>query len=132
MRAWVVRAGENGERERTALDEGLLLVGVRDAAHAASRLPDEETEPQTVAYRVSNLDSANRMPESVSVGDSLHTAMTIMVLRGYGQLPVLDADGRLRGVVRAPRSAPSPRHGRASPGPSSARSSRAAQPWPTA
>ncbi|WP_143048098.1 MULTISPECIES: CBS domain-containing protein [unclassified Streptomyces] len=39
------------------------------------------------------------MPESVQVGDSLGAAMTIMVLRGYGQLLVLDADGRLRGVV---------------------------------
>ncbi|MGO4753453.1 CBS domain-containing protein, partial [Streptomyces sp. 2MCAF27] len=68
-------------------------------ARLADQLPDEETETQTIAYRVSNLESANRMPESVRVGDSLGTAMTIMVLRGYSQLPVLDADGRLRGVV---------------------------------
>ncbi|MGO4760616.1 hypothetical protein AB4212_70275, partial [Streptomyces sp. 2MCAF27] len=27
MRAWVVRAGENGEREQTALAEGVLVVG---------------------------------------------------------------------------------------------------------
>ncbi|MGW0333108.1 CBS domain-containing protein [Streptomyces sp. NPDC003011] len=72
---------------------------VRSAAHAAVHLAEEETETQTVAYRVSNVDSANRMPESVRVGDSIGTAMTIMVLRGYSQLPVLDADGRLRGVV---------------------------------
>jgi restriction system protein len=72
---------------------------VQGAAHAAGLLAEDETEPQTVAYRVSNLESANRMPESVRVGDSLRTAMTIMVLRGYSQLPVLDADGRLRGVV---------------------------------
>ncbi|MDX2936498.1 CBS domain-containing protein [Streptomyces ipomoeae] len=76
-----------------------LVASVLDAAHAVGHLLAEEAEPQTVAYRVSNLDSANRMPESVRVGDSLHTAMTIMVLRGYSQLPVLDADGRLRGVV---------------------------------
>lgn len=76
-----------------------LSAAVQGAAHAAGLLPDEEAETQTVAYRVSNLDSANRMPESVRVGDSLGTAMTIMVLRGYSQLPVLDADGRLRGVV---------------------------------
>ncbi|CAL9561955.1 CBS domain-containing protein [Streptomyces sp. enrichment culture] len=76
-----------------------LPEGVQNAAHAASRLPEEEAETQTVAYRVSNLDSANRMPESVRVGDDLGTATTIMVLRGYSQLPVLDEDGRLRGVV---------------------------------
>ncbi|MFJ4947578.1 CBS domain-containing protein [Streptomyces sp. NPDC088760] len=60
---------------------------------------DGEIETQTVAYRVSNLESANRMPEFVRVGADLKTAMTLMVLRGYSQLPVLDADGRLRGVV---------------------------------
>ncbi|WP_217180145.1 CBS domain-containing protein [Streptomyces sp. AC495_CC817] len=74
-------------------------AAVQNAAHAAGLLPDEDAEADTIAYRVSNLDSANRMPESVRVGDSLDTAMTIMVLRGYSQLPVLDPDGRLRGVV---------------------------------
>ncbi|WP_329054182.1 CBS domain-containing protein [Streptomyces violaceus] len=56
-------------------------------------------ESQDVAYLVSNLEAANRKPESVRVGDSLHSAMTLMVLRGYSQLPVLDDDDRLRGVV---------------------------------
>jgi restriction system protein len=74
-------------------------AAVQTAVHAAGHLQDEESQAQTVAYRVSNLDSANRIPESVRVGDSLRTAITIMVLRGYSQLPVLDADGRLRGVV---------------------------------
>ncbi|MEV7866573.1 CBS domain-containing protein [Streptomyces sp. NPDC088124] len=60
---------------------------------------DGEDETQTVAYHVSNLDSANRMPEFVRVGADLKTARTLMALRGYSQLPVLDADGRLRGVV---------------------------------
>ncbi|MFF5341484.1 CBS domain-containing protein [Streptomyces althioticus] len=69
------------------------------SAGVAGQLPEEETEAQAVAYRVSNLDSANRMPECVRVGDSLGTATTLMVLRGYSQLPVLDEDGRLRGVV---------------------------------
>ncbi|MEU6196718.1 CBS domain-containing protein [Streptomyces sp. NPDC047061] len=60
---------------------------------------DGEVETQTVSYHVSNLESANRMPEFVRVGASLKSAMTLMVLRGYSQLPVLDAGGRLRGVV---------------------------------
>lgn len=72
---------------------------VQSAAHAAGHLPEDEAEVETVAYRVSNLDSANRMPECVRVGDSLQTTITLMVLRGYSQLPVLDPDGRLRGVV---------------------------------
>ncbi|MER6533418.1 CBS domain-containing protein [Streptomyces sp900105755] len=76
-----------------------LSAAVQVAAHAAGLLPDEEAETPAVAYRVSNLESANRMPESVKVGDNLSTAMTIMVLRGYSQLPVLKPDGRLHGVV---------------------------------
>jgi restriction system protein len=76
-----------------------LTSTVQSALHAVSGLPDPESQPQTVAYRVSNLESANRMPECVRVGDSIKTAMTLMVLRGYSQLPVLDTDGRLRGVV---------------------------------
>ncbi|MEU2897007.1 CBS domain-containing protein [Streptomyces sp. NPDC001273] len=70
------------------------------SAGLGAHLPsDEAAETQAVAYRVSNLDSANRMPECVRVGDSLGTATTLLVLRGYSQLPVLDEDGRLRGVV---------------------------------
>ncbi|MFC8567642.1 CBS domain-containing protein [Streptomyces sp. NPDC057245] len=69
------------------------------SAGFAGRLPEEDDEGQAIAYRVSNLESANRMPECVRVGDELGTATTLMVLRGYSQLPVLDADGRLRGVV---------------------------------
>ncbi|MFB7630623.1 CBS domain-containing protein [Streptomyces sp. NPDC056149] len=76
-----------------------LPAAVHSAVQAAGHQPNEESQAQTVAYRVSNLDSANLMPECVRVGDSLRTAMTLMVLRGYSQLPVLDADGRLRGVV---------------------------------
>ncbi|MFG3214311.1 CBS domain-containing protein [Streptomyces tendae] len=69
------------------------------SAGLTGRLPEEDDETRAIAYRVSNLESANRMPECVRVGDSLGTATTLMVLRGYSQLPVLDPDGRLRGVV---------------------------------
>ncbi|MFD0208827.1 CBS domain-containing protein [Streptomyces hirsutus] len=108
---------ESGTSAVTRLSSSLVLDTIRDlsagiAADVArwtapgsgpaglgAHLPDEEAETQAVAYRVSNLDSANRMPECVRVGDSLGTATTLMVLRGYSQLPVLDEDGRLRGVV---------------------------------
>ncbi|MEU5809107.1 CBS domain-containing protein [Streptomyces sp. NPDC047718] len=72
---------------------------IQSVADDARHLVDDDSQARTVAYRVSNLDSANRMPECVRVGDNLRTAMTLMVLRDYSQLPVLDADGRLRGVV---------------------------------
>ncbi|MFE2558360.1 CBS domain-containing protein [Streptomyces sp. NPDC059352] len=72
---------------------------VQSAADAAGHMADDDSQARTVAYRVSNLDSAGRIPECVRVGDDLRTAMTLMVLRDYSQLPVLDAAGRLRGVV---------------------------------
>ncbi|MFI0895899.1 CBS domain-containing protein [Streptomyces sp. NPDC020983] len=92
---------ESGSSAMSRLHDSTgLPAAVRNAAaHAAGHLPGEEAEAGTIAYRVSNLDSANRMPECVRVGDSLDSAMTVMVYRGYSQLPVLDADGRLRGVV---------------------------------
>ncbi|GAV40238.1 CBS domain-containing protein [Streptomyces acidiscabies] len=74
-------------------------VFLNTGAVVGGPLPHSEAETPAVAYLVSNLDSANRPPESVQVGDSLETAMTLMVLRGYSQLPVLDASGRLSGVV---------------------------------
>ncbi|MGW1974315.1 CBS domain-containing protein [Streptomyces sp. NPDC001889] len=76
-----------------------LSAVVQHAADAAGHLADDGSRVGTVAYRVSNLDSANRMPDCVRVGDDLSTARTLMVLRDYSQLPVLDEDGRLRGVV---------------------------------
>ncbi|WP_173019551.1 CBS domain-containing protein [Streptomyces alkaliphilus] len=74
--------------------------GTRSAAQVARGQTEEETEPRTVvAYRVNNLESANRMPDGVRVGDDLRKAMTIMALRNYSQVPVLNSEGRLHGVV---------------------------------
>lgn len=58
-----------------------------------------EPELPPVAYRISNLLAANKPPVSVRVGDSLQSATTKMILNHYTQLPVLDGDDRLRGVV---------------------------------
>ncbi|MER5687657.1 CBS domain-containing protein [Streptomyces sp. NPDC002205] len=83
----VLPLGDEPDRERTS---AITRSGIQ---------VEEETEQQPVAYLVSNLDAANRLPESVRVGDNLRSAMTLMILRKYAQLPVLDEDGRLRGVV---------------------------------
>ncbi|WP_217142544.1 CBS domain-containing protein [Streptomyces sp. AC627_RSS907] len=87
------------EAADSAADDVFADMASRFSTMLAGHLPDEESEAETVAYLVSNLDSANRMPECVRVGDTIESAITLMVLRGYSQLPVLDADGRLRGVV---------------------------------
>ncbi|MCQ9182893.1 CBS domain-containing protein [Streptomyces sp. IBSBF 2953] len=103
----VVAGGSEPDEAGTSAMTRLASTGLVDKAFDLTRIivagvpdgPGTESETQTVAYRVSNLESANRMPEFVRVGADLKTAMTLMVLRGYSQIPVLDADGRLRGVV---------------------------------
>jgi restriction system protein len=82
----VLPAGSEPGEERTSdlARSGITVVG---------------PESQAISYRVSNVETANRKPEFVRVGGSLRSAMTLMVLRGYSQLPVLDDDDRLRGVV---------------------------------
>ncbi|RSR93927.1 restriction endonuclease, partial [Streptomyces sp. WAC00469] len=79
MRAWVVRAGENGERERTALDEGLLLVGwdrlrmgdladatTRDGIRAAVTAAYPEEGPYTVGNWAGQL---HRFVHQIRPGD---------------------------------------------------------------
>ncbi|MFB6753116.1 CBS domain-containing protein [Streptomyces sp. NPDC056353] len=92
-------AGQLMEAADGALGEAVSYLNSRLSTALAGHFPDEGSETETVAYLVSNLDSANRMPDCVRVDDDVETAQTLMVLRGYSQLPVLDADGRLRGVV---------------------------------
>ncbi|RSN48684.1 hypothetical protein DMH12_26380 [Streptomyces sp. WAC 04229] len=89
-----LRVGAEG-----AVGEAVSYINSRLSTALAGHFPDEGAETEAVAYLVSNLDSANRMPDFVRVGEDVETAQTLMVLRGYSQLPVLDADGRLRGVV---------------------------------
>lgn len=91
---------ESGTSAVTRLSgSGSQPPAVPDVALTAGPPARDETEAQTVALLVSNVDSANRMPVCVRVGDSLQTAMTLMVLHGYSQLPVLSPDGRLRGII---------------------------------
>ncbi|OSC67743.1 hypothetical protein B5181_15605 [Streptomyces sp. 4F] len=92
-------AGQLLEGADGAVGDAVSYLNSRLSTALAGHFPDEGSETEGVAYLVSNLDSANRMPDCVRVGDDVETAQTLMVLRGYSQLPVLDADGRLRGVV---------------------------------
>lgn len=92
------------EPDETGSSAFTRFTGTASGSFNLSQFPAEgqlveEPQAQTVAYRVSNLDSANQMPVFVRTGDSLDYAMTIMVHRAYSQLPVLDEDGRLQGVV---------------------------------
>lgn len=59
----------------------------------------EEADLPPVSYLISNLESADIELEWVSAHDPLTTATTKMLLGNYSQLPVLDDERRLRGVI---------------------------------
>jgi restriction system protein len=62
-------------------------------------VPDEKAEQAPLTYRINHLASAAGGVVSVSPGDVLNKAITLMVYHDFSQLPVLDELGRLRGVV---------------------------------
>ncbi|MGW7515877.1 CBS domain-containing protein [Streptomyces sp. NPDC054796] len=87
-----------------SLDSMVSLVPVASVVEDEQKASPEESvvepvESDEIAYLVSNVESANAVPESVRAGDDLRTAVTLMTLKGYSQLPVLDGDGRLLGAV---------------------------------
>lgn len=59
------------------------------------------TQQQTSdpTHRIGSLDAANRPPESVKPDNPLSTATTIMQLHDYSQLPVMETDWKVIGVV---------------------------------
>ncbi|MGI5403423.1 restriction endonuclease [Streptomyces sp. CA-135486] len=77
MRAWVVRAGRDGERERAALDEGVVLAGwleVPDLSGAASRedvkAAVETAYPDESPYTLGNwTGQLHRFRHEIQVGD---------------------------------------------------------------
>ncbi|MCX5529782.1 CBS domain-containing protein [Streptomyces sp. NBC_00006] len=87
-----------------AVGMGDILVGATSVEHegALDDRADEggaDDDLASIAYLVGNLPSARVRPESVPVTATLKSAVTIMMLKQFSQLPVLDDHGRLLGVV---------------------------------
>ena len=50
-------------------------------------------------YRIGKLASANNPPVSVKPDDSIHTAITLMIVHDYSQLPVMTSDRQVNGMI---------------------------------
>lgn len=57
------------------------------------------TDGTDPTVRVGSLDAANRTPTRVAPSESLSVATTIMLLNDFSQLPVMDGDRDVKGII---------------------------------
>jgi hypothetical protein len=50
-------------------------------------------------YRIGKLDAANQPLKSVAPDDSLHKAVTLMMINNYSQLPIMQGERSLKGLI---------------------------------
>jgi CBS domain-containing protein len=99
---------------KSEIEEGHEIVPEVPIAGAveASEQPDEAfifgetaSEPTTKGgsddptFRIGSLPAANKNPVSVNVNDSLAKAVTIMLQYDFSQLPVMQGDRDVRGII---------------------------------
>jgi restriction system protein len=86
-----------------AMESEIAVLAVGGEPESAEPLtaPTEDAEDvgDPIAYRVSNLPSATRMPPLVGLGDTLPVAITKLVGHRVAQLAVVDDDHRLHGAI---------------------------------
>jgi hypothetical protein len=91
----------DGDIEFVAAEEAL-------AAESAERLPEEEVEVAPLpirqitadpTYRIGKLPSANTPPVSVRPQQSINEAITIMLVNRVSQLPVMEGERNVKGVI---------------------------------
>ena len=58
--------------------------------------PEVGTDP---TVRVGSLDAANRPPTKVAPSESLSAAITVMLLNDFSQLPVMNGDRDVKGII---------------------------------
>ena len=71
---------------------------------AVERVRTPHVEPETTltldpTYRVGMLPSANRIPLSVKPTANLQEAITLMLMNDYSQLPVMETEREVKGIV---------------------------------
>ena len=86
---YLVTAKEDGAKRGTE-------QAAKPATEAAALPSLEPVEP---AHRISRLEAASRAPEAVSPGDSREKAVTLMLQRGFSQVPVMPNKGTVKGMV---------------------------------
>ena len=75
------------------VDNPLKIVLDDDAEEVTARVPTDPT------VRIGMLEGAHNTPVSVTRDDPLATAMTIMCIRDYSQLPVMQGDRDVKGII---------------------------------
>ncbi len=105
LRQTFYRMRERGIRHMPVLGEDGCLVGI--VSDRDLRRPDWVDEEENVAhyYLLDNAhkvaDSMTKNPAVVGPDDDVQKAVQMILDRKYGALPVIDADGRLVGMISA-------------------------------
>ncbi|HEV2130640.1 MAG TPA: CBS domain-containing protein [Longimicrobiaceae bacterium] len=71
-------------------------VSVADAAEDPHLLSGGLADP---TYRIGKLAAANRAPVTIAPDASLHEAVTLMMLHGFSQLPVMQGERTVKGMI---------------------------------
>lgn len=82
--------------EGAYIDGPIQLVYRRDARKAQSAVTLQDADP---TYRIGKLRSANTPPVSVAPDQEIAVATTIMLHRDFSQLPVMNGERNVRGVI---------------------------------
>jgi len=94
--------------EGAYIDGKLSFSAASDTDAVAGSLSAQDEEPQAIlitsnpedpTQRIGRLPSANARPLAVSPNASVSEAVTLMLLYDYSQLPVMQGDRTLKGVV---------------------------------
>jgi acetoin utilization protein AcuB len=105
LRQTFYRMRERGIRHMPVLGAGEELVGI--ISDRDLRRPDWVDDEENVAHYYI-LDNSNKVegamtapPVTVHAADPIATALTLLLARGFGALPVVDDDGKLIGMLSA-------------------------------
>src|SRR5450631_1414433 len=64
-----------------------------------AQIPTTEGESYDPTFRIGSLPAANKNPLVVGQDDTLAKAVTIMLQRDFSQLPVMQGEREVRGVI---------------------------------
>ena len=85
---------------RMTPDFGLPYLGATMLIELDTRSAGAESESQSdPTHRIDMLEAANRPPMRVTSSAALNVATTIMLFHDYSQLPVMDRERDLKGIV---------------------------------
>ena len=83
--------------EGAYIDELITFVRKPTAVTPTEEVPERETLDPT--YRIGKLASANRKPMSVTPESSVEIAVTLMLANDFSQLPVMNGEREVKGIV---------------------------------